>query len=43
MPEVDVVVRDLVPHVIPLLRRLVRAPVACVCYFPDLLPAPRSR
>ena len=43
MPEVDVVVCDLVPHVIPLLRRLVRAPVACLCYFPDLLLAPRRR
>ena len=43
MPEVDVVVCDLVPHVIPLLRRLVRAPVACICYFPDLLLAPRRR
>jgi len=43
MPEVDVVVCDLVPHVIPFLRRLVRAPVACICYFPDLLLAPRRR
>ena len=43
MPEVDVVVCDLVPHVIPLMRRLVRAPVACICYFPDLLLAPRRR
>jgi glycosyltransferase involved in cell wall biosynthesis len=43
MPEVDVVVCDLVPHVVPLLRRLVRAPVACICYFPDLLLAPRRR
>jgi alpha-1,3/alpha-1,6-mannosyltransferase len=43
MPEVDVVVCDLVPHVVPLLRRLVRAPIACICYFPDLLLAPRRR
>jgi alpha-1,3/alpha-1,6-mannosyltransferase len=40
-PPPDVVVCDLVPHVIPLLRRLVRAPVACYCHFPDLLLAPR--
>jgi alpha-1,3/alpha-1,6-mannosyltransferase len=43
MPEVDVVVCDLVPHIIPLLRRLVRAPIACYCNFPDLLLAPRRR
>jgi alpha-1,3/alpha-1,6-mannosyltransferase len=43
MPAVDVVVCDLVPHVIPLLRRLVRAPVASYCNFPDLLLAPRRR
>ena len=42
-PAPDVVVVDLVPHVIPLLRRLVRAPVACYCHFPDLLLAPRRR
>jgi alpha-1,3/alpha-1,6-mannosyltransferase len=42
-PPPDVVVCDLVPHVIPLLRRLVRAPVACYCHFPDLLLAPRRR
>jgi len=42
-PAPDVVVVDLAPHVIPLLRRLVRAPVACYCHFPDLLLAPRRR
>jgi alpha-1,3/alpha-1,6-mannosyltransferase len=42
-PPPDVVVVDLVAHVIPLLRRLVRAPVACYCHFPDLLLAPRRR
>jgi alpha-1,3/alpha-1,6-mannosyltransferase len=42
-PPPDVVVCDLVPHVIPLLRRLVRAPIACYCHFPDLLLAPRRR
>jgi alpha-1,3/alpha-1,6-mannosyltransferase len=42
-PPPDVVVVDLVPHVIPLLRRLVRAPVACYCHFPDLLLAPRRK
>jgi alpha-1,3/alpha-1,6-mannosyltransferase len=42
-PAPDVVVVDLVAHVIPLLRRLVRAPVACYCHFPDLLLAPRRR
>jgi alpha-1,3/alpha-1,6-mannosyltransferase len=42
-PPPDVIVVDLVPHVIPLLRRLVRAPVACYCHFPDLLLAPRRR
>lgn len=42
-PHPDVVVVDLVPHVIPFLKRLVRAPVACYCHFPDLLLAPRRR
>jgi len=42
-PPPDVVVVDLVPHVIPLLRRLVPAPVASYCNFPDLLLAPRRR
>lgn len=42
-PPPDVVVCDLVPHVVPLLRRLVRAPVAVYCHFPDLLLAPRRR
>ena len=42
-PAPDVVVVDLVPHVIPLVRRLVRVPVACYCHFPDLLLAPRRR
>ncbi|HEU5195194.1 MAG TPA: glycosyltransferase [Methylomirabilota bacterium] len=42
-PAPDVVVVDLVPHVIPLVRRLTRAPVACYCHFPDLLLAPRRR
>jgi alpha-1,3/alpha-1,6-mannosyltransferase len=42
-PPPDVVVVDVVPHVIPLLRRLVRAPIACYCNFPDLLLAPRRR
>src|SRR5438552_1866628 len=42
-PAPDVVVVDLVPHVIPLLRRLVRAPVAYYCHFPDVLLAPRRR
>lgn len=42
-PAPDVVVCDLVAHVIPLLRRLVRAPVAYYCHFPDLLLAPRRR
>jgi alpha-1,3/alpha-1,6-mannosyltransferase len=43
MPDVDVVVCDAVPHVIPLVRRLVRAPVVCYCNFPDLLLTPRRR
>jgi alpha-1,3/alpha-1,6-mannosyltransferase len=43
MPDVDVVVCDAVPHVIPLVRRLVRAPVACYCNFPDRLLTPRRR
>src|SRR5882672_1203057 len=42
-PAPDVVGVDLVPHVIPLVRRLVKAPVACYCHFPDLLLAPRRR
>ena len=42
-PAPDVVVVDLVPHVIPLVRRLVKAPVACYCHFPDLLLTPRRR
>ncbi len=42
-PPPDIVVCDLVPHVIPLLRRLVRVPVAAYCNFPDLLLAPRRR
>jgi alpha-1,3/alpha-1,6-mannosyltransferase len=42
-PPPDVVVVDLVAHVIPLLKRLVRAPVACYCHFPDLLLAPRRK
>jgi alpha-1,3/alpha-1,6-mannosyltransferase len=42
-PAPDVVVCDLVPHVIPLVRRLVRVPVASYCNFPDLLLAPRRR
>ncbi len=42
-PAPDVVVVDLVAHVIPLLRRLVQAPIACYCHFPDLLLAPRRR
>src|SRR5262245_47667425 len=42
-PAPDVVVVDLVAHVIPLVRRLVGAPVACYCHFPDLLLAPRRR
>jgi alpha-1,3/alpha-1,6-mannosyltransferase len=43
MPDVDVVVCDAVPHVIPLVRRLVRVPIACYCNFPDLLLTPRRR
>jgi len=42
-PAPDVVVVDLVPHVIPFVRRRLRAPVACYCHFPDLLLAPRRR
>jgi alpha-1,3/alpha-1,6-mannosyltransferase len=42
-PAIDVVVCDLVSHVVPLLRRLVAARVACYCHFPDLLLAPRRR
>lgn len=42
-PPPDLVVVDLVPHIVPLLRRLVRAPVAVYCHFPDLLLAPRRR
>ena len=42
-PGFDVIVCDLVAHVIPLLRRLVRAPVAYYCHFPDVLLAPRRR
>ena len=42
-PRPDVVLCDAVPHVILLLRRLVRAPVAAYCNFPDLLLAPRRR
>jgi alpha-1,3/alpha-1,6-mannosyltransferase len=40
-PRPDIVVCEGVPHVVPLLRRYVRAPVACYCNFPDLLLAPR--
>jgi alpha-1,3/alpha-1,6-mannosyltransferase len=43
VPTPDIVLCDLVPHVIPLLRRLVRVPVAVYCNFPDLLLAPRRR
>jgi alpha-1,3/alpha-1,6-mannosyltransferase len=43
MPTPDVVLCDVVPHVVPLLRRLVRAPIACYCNFPDLLLTPRPR
>jgi alpha-1,3/alpha-1,6-mannosyltransferase len=43
VPEADVVVCDAAPHVIPLVRRLVRAPVVCYCNFPDLLLTPRRR
>jgi alpha-1,3/alpha-1,6-mannosyltransferase len=42
-PAIDVVVCDLVSHVVPLVRRLVSAKVACYCHFPDLLLAPRRR
>jgi alpha-1,3/alpha-1,6-mannosyltransferase len=42
-PTPDLVLCDVVPHVIPLLRRLVRVPVAAYCNFPDLLLAPRRR
>jgi alpha-1,3/alpha-1,6-mannosyltransferase len=40
-PRPDIVVCEGVPHVVPLLRRYVRAPVACYCNFPDRLLAPR--
>ena len=39
----DVVVCDLVPHVIPLLRRRAGAPVVLYCHYPDRLLAPRTR
>ena len=42
-PAPDVVVVDMVPHVIPLLRRLIRAPIVSYCHFPDLLLTSRSR
>jgi len=42
-PAIDVVVCDLVSHVVPLVRRLVAAKIACYCHFPDLLLAPRRR
>ena len=38
----DVVVCDLVPHVIPLLRRMGRVPVVLYCHYPDRLLAPRT-
>lgn len=38
----DVVVCDLVAHVIPLVRRASRAPVVLYCHHPDRLLAPRS-
>lgn len=40
-PAFDVVVCDLVSHVVPLIRRLSRAPVVFYCHYPDLLLAPR--
>ena len=42
-PRPDVVVFDLVPHVLPLLRRLVRVPVVVYCNYPDLLLTPPRR
>jgi len=37
----DVILCDLVAHVIPLVRRLGRAPIVYFCHFPDRLLAPR--
>lgn len=39
----DVVVVDLVAHVVPLIRRLLPAPVVYYCHFPDRRLAPRTR
>ena len=39
----DVVVCDVVAHVVPLVRRLTGAPVVYYCHFPDLLLTPRRR
>lgn len=41
--DVDLIFCDLVPHVIPLLRLLSRAPVLYYCHFPDLLHAAPRR
>ena len=40
---IDVVVCDLVAHVIPLLRFLIRTPVVFYCHFPDVLLTPPRR
>lgn len=42
-PPFDVVFCDLVAHVIPVLRRLTRAPIVFYCHFPDRLLVPRRR
>jgi alpha-1,3/alpha-1,6-mannosyltransferase len=36
----DIVVCDLVPHIIPLLRLVSRAKIICYCHYPDRLLAP---
>ncbi|HEV8615451.1 MAG TPA: glycosyltransferase [Methylomirabilota bacterium] len=42
-PRWDVVVCDVVSHVVPLVRRLTAAPVVYYCHFPDLLLTPPRR
>jgi len=37
----DLVFCDLVPHVLPLLRRMSQAPLIFYCHYPDLLMTPR--
>ncbi|HYD48862.1 MAG TPA: glycosyltransferase [Terriglobales bacterium] len=39
----DIVICDLVPHVIPWLRALIDAPIIYYCHYPDVLLAPLER